>query len=386
MPSPLLIDLPPPNDFPSDQSPFGSSQNLQEAGIESAPPVAKKMTMMKRNPNRDNDVKKESLKKEKQTAEEREKAYAEARARIFGAEAEAAATSAALSVTSTSAALKKSTSDSKIEKTGRAVSPRPGSSSPSPPLSAGPNTANPAAASNTKKKVTPAAGKKSPGPDSVGSIPVVTSKPASKDQVRSAASASPPPVEAETVKVKKKTVDVTGWKEKKFTVRDQDAERSDPDFSRRNVTSNNSGRGAPQHGQYSQQSQFRGAADDQLSGYQQGVQIQGGPGMAAQVGPGYQQGYQAPQDPYQYGQNGNGMMPFGPPGGHNPYIQGPFGMQMNHMGMGAAPTSPPQQQQWQQARPQGVMMNQHPGRNNPLPHENPIQTSLLKQHNRTHLL
>ena len=354
-----MIDLPPPNDCPSDQSPFGSNQNLQEAGIEAPAPVAKKMTMMKRNPNRDNDVKKESQKKEKQTAEEREKAYAEARARIFGAEAEAAATSAALSATSGSTSLKKSTSDSKIEKTAGAVSPRPGSASPSPPLGTGPTTANTAATSNTKKKATPAAGKKSPGPDSAASVPVTTSKPTPKDQVRSAATASPPPVEVETVKVKKKTVDVTAWKEKKFTVRDQDAERSDPDFSRRNVPSNNSSRGPSQHGQYSQQSQFRGPPDDQISGYQN-VQIQG-PGMAAPAGQGYQQGYQAPQDPYQSGQNGNGMMPFGPPGGHNPYIQGPFGMQMGHMNMGAAPTSPPQQQQWQQARPQGVMINQHQG-------------------------
>ena len=46
VPSPLLIDLPPPNDCPSDQSPFGSNQNLQEAGIEAVAPVAKKMTMM----------------------------------------------------------------------------------------------------------------------------------------------------------------------------------------------------------------------------------------------------------------------------------------------------------------------------------------------------
>jgi hypothetical protein len=54
------------------------------------------MIMMKRSPNREIDNKKEASKKEKLTAEEREKAYAEARARIFGAEAEAAAALSAL--------------------------------------------------------------------------------------------------------------------------------------------------------------------------------------------------------------------------------------------------------------------------------------------------
>jgi hypothetical protein len=96
IPRPLLIDMPPPvGDYPSDSSPFGSSQNLEAAsGNETA--VPKKMIMMKRSPNRELDNKKEASKKEKLTAEEREKAYAEARARIFGAEAEAAAALSAL--------------------------------------------------------------------------------------------------------------------------------------------------------------------------------------------------------------------------------------------------------------------------------------------------
>jgi hypothetical protein len=121
IPNPLLIDLPPPSDYASDQSPFGSKQNLQESSVgEATPPVVKKMTMMKRNPNRDNDVKKESSKKEKQTAEEKEKAYAEARARIFGAEAEAATSTAAVStVVPATTHLKKSTSEGKLEKAQR---------------------------------------------------------------------------------------------------------------------------------------------------------------------------------------------------------------------------------------------------------------------------
>ena len=303
--------------------------------------------MMKRNPNRDNDIKKQSTKKEKQTPEEREKAYAEARARIFGAEAEAAASAAALSAGSTgSLPLKKSTSDGKLEKEKTVVAAtqsRTGNASPPSPASA---------MTSVKKKAPSNTGKKSPSLESNSSNGKLT-----PDQLRSATSASPPTVDnaSDSGKGRKKTVDVTTWKEKKFTVRDQDAERSDPDFSRRNVHSTVGGRGASQHTQYAQSSQYRGP-DEPLAGYQgQGVN-----GMAP--GPAYQQGYQLPQDPYPYGQNGNGMIPYGPQGIHNPYGQGSFAMQMGHMGMSNAPGSPPHpQQQWQQALPQGMIMAQHQG-------------------------
>jgi SUZ domain len=357
IPNPLLIDLPPPSDYASDQSPFGSKQNLQESSVgEATPPVVKKMTMMKRNPNRDNDVKKESSKKEKQTAEEKEKAYAEARARIFGAEAEAATSTAAVStVVPATTHLKKSTSEGKLEKAVRSTSPRAGSASPPPPVTTGQNATNSTAANGAKKKVQPPAAKKPVGVEGNGSAST-SSK--SADQPRTS-TVSPAPSDSanDSGKGKKKTVDVTGWKEKKFTVRDQDAERSDPDFSRRNVsTSQSTGRGNSQHPQYVQPNQFRGP-EDQMSGYQgQGQGVGMAPG-----GAGYQQNYQLPQDPYQYGQNGqNVMMPYGPQGVHNIYVQGPFAM--NHIAMGSTPGSPPHpQQQWQQPHPQGMMMNQHPG-------------------------
>ena len=351
VPSPLLIDLPPPSEGPSDQSPFGSSQNLTEVPSgDATTPVVKKMTMMKRNPNRDNDIKKQSSKKEKQTPEEREKAYAEARARIFGAEAEAAASAAALSAGSMgSLPIKKSTSEGKLEKekiaAAASTQSRTGNASPPSPASA---------ITSVKKKVPSNTGKKSPSLESSSGSGKIT-----PDQLRSATSASPPTIDSasDSGKGRKKTVDVTTWKEKKFTVRDQDAERSDPDFSRRNVHSTGGGgRGASQHAQYAP-SQYR-SPDEPLTGYQ-------GQGVNGMVpgGPAYQQGYQLPQDPYPYGQNGNGMIPYGPQSIHNPYGQGSFAMQMNHMGMTNAAGSPPHpQQQWQQALPQGMMMAQHQGK------------------------
>lgn len=360
IPNPLLIDLPPPSESASDQSPFGSKQNLQESSVgEVTPPVVKKMTMMKRNPNRDNDVKKESSKKEKQTAEEKEKAYAEARARIFGIEAESATSAATVSPAVPAAThLKKSTSDGKLEKAVRSTSPRAGSASPPPPVTTVQNATNyPAVANGAKKKAQPPAAKKAVSVEASGSAS--TSSKASSDQQR-AATASPAPSDSanDSGKGKKKTVDVTGWKEKKFTVRDQDAERSDPDFSRRNVsTSQSTGRGNAQHPQYVQPNQFRGP-EDPMSGYQGQGQAHGV--AMAPGGIGYQQNYQLPQDPYQYGQNGNVMMPYGPQGVHNIYVQGPFAM--NHIAMASTPGSPPHpQQQWQQPIPQGMMMNQHPG-------------------------
>ena len=82
IPSPLLIDLPTPHFHDNAESPFGSSQNLADAVNE--PP--KKMLVMKRNPSRGDDAWKKGASSTRQepSAEDRERAYAEARARIFG--------------------------------------------------------------------------------------------------------------------------------------------------------------------------------------------------------------------------------------------------------------------------------------------------------------
>ena len=397
IPNPLLIDLPPHGDNPLDQTPFGTVPSLSDTGVLlnglEAPPVAKKMIMMKRNPNRENDPKKENSKKEKQSAEDRERAYVEARARIFGAEAEAAAATAAAASTSSSTTsllgnvspssttnipIKKSNSDNKLEKAVRTSTPRATSASPPPTVV----TTNSAQTSNnniisnsnsnsssstnnnnatTRKKVVNSTKKGLNGTEGSASTSekkAASPSPPLHDNVTQTASTTTPSYEntATVVNTKKKTVDPTAWKERKFTERDFVAERSDPDFSRRNTatTSNLNNRGV-QHGQFVQPVQFR--PDDiasGMSGYQQGVQ-----GQVQNLGsmiPGNvpYQGYPI-SDPYQsamYGQNA-GMIPYLQNG--HPYVQTPF-MQMNHIN----PTSPTQQQ-WQQGHTPGMMMSQNQG-------------------------
>ena len=397
IPNPLLIDLPPHGDNPLDQTPFGTVPSLSDTGVLlnglEAPPVAKKMIMMKRNPNRENDPKKENSKKEKQSAEDRERAYAEARARIFGAEAEAAAATAAAASTSSSTAsllgnvspssttnipIKKSNSDNKLEKAVRTSTPRATSASPPPTVV----TTNSAQTSNnniisnsnsnsssstnnnnatTRKKVVNSTKKGLNGTEGSASTSekkAASPSPPLHDNVTQTASTTTPSYEntVTVVNTKKKTVDPTAWKERKFTERDFVAERSDPDFSRRNTatTSNLNNRGV-QHGQFVQPVQFRPEdIASGMSGYQQGVQ-----GQVQNLGsmiPGNvpYQGYPI-SDPYQsamYGQNA-GMIPYLQNG--HPYVQTPF-MQMNHIN----PTSPTQQQ-WQQGHTPGMMMSQNQG-------------------------
>ena len=438
IPNPLLIDLPPPSDYPSEQSPFGSSQNLADtggvsSGVEAPPPVAKKMTMMKRNPNRDNDPKKENSKKEKQSAEDREKAYAEARARIFGAEAEAAAATAAAALTINSSAalpgnassssssnvpIKKSSSDNKLEKVVRSSAPRATSASPPPPptvinsnslqnnLTNSNNSTN-SINNNNSNSNSSSSKKKSSSNNSSKKSNNVSDNNNTQISEKSIKSSSPSPPLLETTKststttttasiaatststatvdnsvniinTKKKTVDPTTWKEKKFIGRDFLAERSDPDFSRRSVGGNsninsngnsnsnvnsssnlNSNHRGSQNVQYVQPTQYR--PEDQLLGmpnYQQGIhgQVQNLGSMVSGNVP--YQGYPGP-DPYQtamYGQN-NGMIPY-LQNGHT-FVQTSF-MPLNHI----TPASPTQQQQqWQQGHAQGMMINQHQGRN-----------------------
>ena len=397
IPNPLLIDLPPHGDNPLDQTPFGTVPSLSDTGVLlnglEAPPVAKKMIMMKRNPNRENDPKKENSKKEKQSAEDRERAYVEARARIFGAEAEAAAATAAAASTSSSTAsllgnvspssttnipIKKSNSDNKLEKAVRTSTPRATSASPPPTVV----TTNSAQTSNnniisnsnsnsssstnnnnatTRKKVVNSTKKGLNGTEGSASTSekkAASPSPPLHDNVTQTASTTTPSYEntVTVVNTKKKTVDPTAWKERKFTERDFVAERSDPDFSRRNTatTSNLNNRGV-QHGQFVQPVQFRPEdITSGMSGYQQGVQ-----GQVQNLGsmiPGNvpYQGYPI-SDPYQsamYGQNA-GMIPYLQNG--HPYVQTPF-MQMNHIN----PTSPTQQQ-WQQGHTPGMMMSQNQG-------------------------
>ena len=397
IPNPLLIDLPPHGDNPLDQTPFGTVPSLSDTGVLlnglEAPPVAKKMIMMKRNPNRENDPKKENSKKEKQSAEDRERAYVEARARIFGAEAEAAAATAAAASTSSSTTsllgnvspssttnipIKKSNSDNKLEKAVRTSTPRATSASPPPTVV----TTNSAQTSNnnvisnsnsnsssstnnnnatTRKKVVNSTKKGLNGTEGSASTSekkAASPSPPLHDNVTQTASATTPSHEntVTVVNTKKKTVDPTAWKERKFTERDFVAERSDPDFSRRNTatTSNLNNRGV-QHGQFVQPVQFRPEdIASGMSGYQQGVQ-----GQVQNLGsmiPGNvpYQGYPI-SDPYQsamYGQNA-GMIPYLQNG--HPYVQTPF-MQMNHIN----PTSPTQQQ-WQQGHTPGMMMSQNQG-------------------------
>ena len=397
IPNPLLIDLPPHGDNPLDQTPFGTVPSLSDTGVLlnglEAPPVAKKMIMMKRNPNRENDPKKENSKKEKQSAEDRERAYVEARARIFGAEAEAAAATAAAASTSSSTTsllgnvspssttnipIKKSNSDNKLEKAVRTSTPRATSASPPPTVV----TTNSAQTSNnniisnsnsnsssstnnnnatTRKKVVNSTKKGLNGTEGSASTSekkAASPSPPLHDNVTQTASTTTPSYEntVTVVNTKKKTVDPTAWKERKFTERDFVAERSDPDFSRRNTatTSNLNNRGV-QHGQFVQPVQFRPEdIASGMSGYQQGVQ-----GQVQNLGsmiPGNvpYQGYPI-SDPYQsamYGQN-TGMIPYLQNG--HPYVQTPF-MQMNHIN----PTSPTQQQ-WQQGHTPGMMMSQNQG-------------------------
>ena len=397
IPNPLLIDLPPHGDNPLDQTPFGTVPSLSDTGVLlnglEAPPVAKKMIMMKRNPNRENDPKKENSKKEKQSAEDRERAYVEARARIFGAEAEAAAATAAAASTlssttsllgnvspssTTNIPIKKSNSDNKLEKAVRTSTPRATSASPPPTvvttnsaqtsnnniISNSNSNSNSSSSTNnatTRKKVVNSTKKGLNGTEGSASTSekkAASPSPPLHDNVTQTASTTTPSYEntVTVVNTKKKTVDPTAWKERKFTERDFVAERSDPDFSRRNTatTSNLNNRGV-QHGQFVQPVQFR--PDDiasGMSGYQQGVQ-----GQVQNLGsmiPGNvpYQGYPI-SDPYQsamYGQNA-GMIPYLQNG--HPYVQTPF-MQMNHIN----PTSPTQQQ-WQQGHTPGMMMSQNQG-------------------------
>ena len=399
IPNPLLIDLPPHGDNPLDQTPFGTVPSLSDTGVLlnglEAPPVAKKMIMMKRNPNRENDPKKENSKKEKQSAEDRERAYVEARARIFGAEAEAAAATAAAASTSSSTAsllgnvspssttnipIKKSNSDNKLEKAVRTSTPRATSASPPPTvvttnsaqtsnnniISNSNSNSNSSSSTNnnnatTRKKVVNSTKKGLNGTEGSASTSekkAASPSPPLHDNVTQTASTTTPSYEntVTVVNTKKKTVDPTAWKERKFTERDFVAERSDPDFSRRNTatTSNLNNRGV-QHGQFVQPVQFRPEdITSGMSGYQQGVQ-----GQVQNLGsmiPGNvpYQGYPI-SDPYQsamYGQNA-GMIPYLQNG--HPYVQTPF-MQMNHIN----PTSPTQQQ-WQQGHTPGMMMSQNQG-------------------------
>ena len=397
IPNPLLIDLPPHGDNPLDQTPFGTVPSLSDTGVLlnglEAPPVAKKMIMMKRNPNRENDPKKENSKKEKQSAEDRERAYVEARARIFGAEAEAAAATAAAASTSSSTTsllgnvspssttnipIKKSNSDNKLEKAVRTSTPRATSASPPPTVV----TTNSAQTSNnniisnsnsnsssstnnnnatTRKKVVNSTKKGLNGTEGSASTSekkAASPSPPLHDNVTQTASTTTPSYEntVTVVNTKKKTVDPTAWKERKFTERDFVAERSDPDFSRRNTATNlNLNNRGVQHGQFVQPVQFRPEdIASGMSGYQQGVQ-----GQVQNLGsmiPGNvpYQGYPI-SDPYQsamYGQNA-GMIPYLQNG--HPYVQTPF-MQMNHIN----PTSPTQQQ-WQQGHTPGMMMSQNQG-------------------------
>ena len=399
IPNPLLIDLPPHSDSPLDQTPFGTVPSLSDTGVLAngldAPPVAKKMIMMKRNPNRENDPKKENSKKEKQSAEDRERAYVEARARIFGAEAEAAAATAAAASTATTTTttatlgnaspssttnvpMKKSNSDNKLEKAVRTSTPRATSASPPPTVvvsntaqinsitnsnsSTSSSNSNSTNNATTRKKVVNSTKKGVNGTEgnpSTSEKKVSPPPPPTHDNVTQPATATTTPHEntVNVVNTKKKTVDPTAWKERKFTERDFVAERSDPDFSRRSTaTTSNLNNRAVQHGQFVQPVQFRPEdLSSGMLGYQQGVQGQGQNLGSMVPGNVPYQGYPI-SDPYQsamYGQNA-GMMPYLQNG--HPYVQTSF-MQMNHIN----PASPTQQQ-WQQVPTPGMMMNQHQGK------------------------
>ena len=259
----------------------------------------KKVLVMKRSGGSGQNTMKSGSAKQQMSAEEKEKAYLEARARIFGDEAAAAAANA-----------NGTAGSSKSNSPAPGSGPDSGCPSPTPAKTASaPAISTPSVSAKVEKK-TPS------------TTPIAASTQSSKGSNAATASPAEPSQGSESESAKfrasnnsgstksgrsgKPAVDVTSWKGNKSQVRNVDAERQDPDFARRSAPSANNGyypngsvppapmltppgaRGVQTTGYYSQQS---GA------GYYQSQQMppQGMP----------QSGY---YDPY-YGNNGRGGYP-----------------------------------------------------------------------------
>lgn len=160
-----------------------------------------------------------------------------------------------------SSTLSKSNSENRIDKT---VSvPRTLSASPSFVSQPITHTSPVNGASNlaaAKKKAQVNLGKKAAVP--LKEVPVLTTTSRSLNDLKSPS----PPLDK---MYKKKAIDVNAWKEKRSTERDQETERSDPDFSRCNSNSTSSN---TRNNQYAPEG-YRNQGQQEIPYQHQGINI-----------------------------------------------------------------------------------------------------------------
>eukprot|EP01034_Spumella_vulgaris_P028530 gene28530-35404_t len=239
----------------SGNSPKNTSSSTSSSSSSSSQ-APKTFQVMKRNPARtDQDNNKGVSVKTQQTAEDKEKAYQEARARIFGEEAGSTASTPGAGTptnevagggTGSSSPALESSSNSKDNKRGGASpstssrnsnssSPQPAVTSASAAKGSAGNSAGIASAQPVKRVSS----------DSQLSNQQQQQQTGNKKKDKAPAPPTPPPpppvsVQANTsgknegtVTKKQAVVDANSWKGNKSVMRDVEAERSDPDFARR---------------------------------------------------------------------------------------------------------------------------------------------------------